>query len=784
MQKINKLALASAAGLAALIAASAQAQVAGDECTNALTAVVGVNTSSTVTMTPSANAPVDGPCNFLDWGASKDVFFVFNAANPGLLDLDFCASGYDTSVVVYTGSCAALTRISCDDDSCPTGTLYQSFKLGIPVASAGPVYIRVGGYLAASGAVNFTLGFTESTANCASTLSCGTVHAEPGCADQLCCGQVCAINPLCCDLGWDAQCVQAAVDTCGYFVYTCVAGGPANNCATNAQVVSSSSVVAFNSSAATIDGPKQACPGTAIDIFADVWFKIASPANGVLSANTCNQVAFDSKIAIYDMGTSPSTFDYNTLNTAMVACNDDGSSTCYMTGGTTAYASDLSITAAVGHTYLVRVGGFAAADAGAGTVTFSVPVPCVLPSATGSETEACGTDSNGGCDAAGTTASAQAITLGSSIGGTFWADAGVRDVDWYTVTVAADTTATLNLYSASNAIAFIFPGDPCSPLGAIASGSGSCPSVATGCLSPGIYSIAVATANFTDNPCGNGVFNNYVLATSGAPAVCPIVSEVCTNPVDNVVSQNNGTVITNYGFNCLLFCGTNASTFTVAAQFARSFPGLNAGALGCVSFGYANMNVMEDGVYENGTPTVATIGVYRDINGGAPTTVGGDLVLIQSVEVLLLGGVQTVTWNIDAPIDLTGNADPIVIVFDVPEAGGCDVATNGLLGGVGNNGGATAPYYERSLSTYAGLCEEPAFIANADPTSQWICTIGVGSATTPCPADFNGSGTVDAADLATLLNGWGASGATDLDGNGITDAADLASVLNAWGGCP
>ncbi len=784
MQKINKLALASAASLAALIAASAQAQVAGDECTNALTAVVGVNTSSTVTMTASADAPVDGPCAFLDWGASKDVFFVFNAANPGMLDLDFCASSYDTSVVVYTGSCAALTRISCDDDSCPTASDYQSYKVGIPVSSAGQVFIRVGGWNAASGAVNFTLGFTESTANCASTMSCGVVHAEPGCADQLCCGQVCAINPLCCELGWDAMCVQGAVDTCGYFVYTCVAGGPANNCATSAQVVSASSVVAFDSTAATIDGPKQNCPGVAADIFADVWFKIASPANGVLSADTCNQMAFDSKIAIYDMGTSPATFDYNTLNTAMVGCNDDGGGTCYMTGGTTPYASSLSITASVGHTYLVRLGGFGAADLGAGTITFAVPVPCSLPSTTGSEAEACGTDSNGGCDAAGTTAYAQAISLGNSIGGTFWADADVRDVDWYTVTVAADTTATLNLYSASNAVAYVFPGDPCSPYGAIASASGSCPAIATGCLSPGVYSIAVATANFSGNPCGNGVFNNYVLATSGAPAVCPMVTEECTNPVDTVVSQNNAVDITNYAFNCMLWCGTNDSTFTVGAQFARSFPGLSTGSLGCVSFAYANMNVLADGMYENGAPTVATLGVYRDIDGGAPTTVGGDLVLIQSVEVLLLGGFQAVNWNIDAPIDLTGNADPIVIVFETPEAGGCDVATNGVLGGVGNNTGATAPYYERSLSAYAGLCEEPAFIANSDPASQWICTIGVGAGSNPCPADFDGNSTVDAADLAALLNGWGSSGATDLDGNGVTDAADLASVLNAWGACP
>jgi hypothetical protein len=59
----------------------------------------------------------------------------------------------------------------------------------------------------------------------------------------------------------------------------------------------------------------------------------------------------------------------------------------------------------------------------------------------------------------------------------------------------------------------------------------------------------------------------------------------------------------------------------------------------------------------------------------------------------------------------------------------------------------------------------------------------VPSGTTPCPADFDGDGTVGGADLATLLGAWGTA-AADLDGNGTTDAADLSIVLGAWGACP
>ena len=48
------------------------------------------------------------------------------------------------------------------------------------------------------------------------------------------------------------------------------------------------------------------------------------------------------------------------------------------------------------------------------------------------------------------------------------------------------------------------------------------------------------------------------------------------------------------------------------------------------------------------------------------------------------------------------------------------------------------------------------------------------------PADLNGDGSVNAADLATLLGQWGLSGSADLDGNGTVGAADLAIMLGAW----
>ena len=51
-----------------------------------------------------------------------------------------------------------------------------------------------------------------------------------------------------------------------------------------------------------------------------------------------------------------------------------------------------------------------------------------------------------------------------------------------------------------------------------------------------------------------------------------------------------------------------------------------------------------------------------------------------------------------------------------------------------------------------------------------------------CPADLDQSGSVDGADLATLLGAWGTS-SHDLDGDGVVTGADLAVLLGGWGPC-
>jgi len=246
-----------ASGAAFIAAGSTFGQVAGDECTNALTVTAGTAvTFNTDTMTASANPPEDGACPFLDWGASKDVWYRFVAADTGLSTISLCGSSYDTSMVVYTGTCAALTRVGCDDDTC--GALYESIIDQFGVTAGTTYYIRIGGWNADSGAGTMLITVEPVSAGCdGATGNCAVVHAEPGCSDPTCCTQVCAVNPLCCDIGWDADCVQSAVQLCGVFAYSCTNPNTAvpNDCATNAIVISGDGFRDLTVNGCNTDGP-------------------------------------------------------------------------------------------------------------------------------------------------------------------------------------------------------------------------------------------------------------------------------------------------------------------------------------------------------------------------------------------------------------------------------------------------------------------------------------------------------------------------------------------------
>jgi len=66
------------------------------------------------------------------------------------------------------------------------------------------------------------------------------------------------------------------------------------------------------------------------------------------------------------------------------------------------------------------------------------------------------------------------------------------------------------------------------------------------------------------------------------------------------------------------------------------------------------------------------------------------------------------------------------------------------------------------------------------------CELGIPCFPNACPADINGDGVVNGADIAILLGAWGpagSSGTADLNGDGVVNGADLATMLGSWGQC-
>ena len=810
----STLNVAFAAACTTLIASSVYAQ---DECASAATVTSGVAISfDTTSATPSANPPADTLCTgtYLNWLATQnDVWFKFTAAEPGLADFTTCLLGsYDTSMALYKSSCATL--VACNGDGAANGTCqaYHSEILDVACMAGDVFYVRIGGYNGAVGAGALTVTLTASSAGCVGAAgACNVVHAGLGCDNAICCTSVCTFNPICCEVGWDQSCVDQAIAQCGYYFCAPVTGAPANNCATSATVVpGTDSTRAFTTVNATTDGPVH--PGancqSGSDIFGnDVWFKVSPVANGTMSLSTCDACTYDNKLAVYDMGTSPSTFDFNTLAAALVGCNDDGASgTCMITGTTTPYASAMTAGVQLGHTYLIRNGSYTEGETGTGTLTIDMPEPCSLGSPTSSEAEPCGSASNDGCNGAG---EFETIALGSVVGGTFWANADTRDTDFFQFAVAADASVTVSVKAARLVTMFILSGDVtvagCEGISIVATGTGSCPSSVTACLNQGVYYAFVADSGFTGNPCGSGVFNNYTLEVTSAPATCPItvsgggaVAGVCAAPGPDSRSINvNPDLVANGVVACAVAGAAGGST---ANSYARVFAaGTVGGEISCLNFGAYAINVEPTGTFYSDLALPATIGVYRDLDGGSPRfktadggVDGGDLEAIITQAIMIPGGVYRATLNFAQPVCVQNDtAYNLVVIVDYPnlvDGEGAVPAAAGYQQRAGaNTAGPTGNTWCRLSCADAAGAYVLTESLGASFTAAWVVQINGTNAANcsapPCPGDYDGNGFRNGADLATLLSGWGSPGA-DITGDGLTNGSDLATLLSGWGVCP
>lgn len=197
---------------------------------------------------------------------------------------------------------------------------------------------------------------------------CGTVTpGVGGCQDAACCDIICASNPLCCDIQWDASCVASATlpvsqGGCGVFLYSCPASGgaPANNCATAATQIAYDVVTPFNNASATTDGPNNGICGA--NTLKDIWYITQAPAVGNITL-LCNSPGQDVVLHVHALGTSPNVVGQDLANN-FIGCID-----VLGLGGEQVTLTDT----VAGEYYLWRVGQWedaAAGTAGAGDVEF------------------------------------------------------------------------------------------------------------------------------------------------------------------------------------------------------------------------------------------------------------------------------------------------------------------------------------------------------------------------------------------------------------------------------
>ncbi|MGE3174442.1 MAG: hypothetical protein AB7O97_17560 [Planctomycetota bacterium] len=123
---------------------------ANDNCTGAIALATGSGVNgpfSSLFATPGSSFTCVGP-------GTNDVWFTYTASASGVHTFDTCSATrtFDTTLEVFSGGCAALTSIACNDDSCGLGSSVS------PTLTAGQTYrIHVGGYNGATGDFDLTV---------------------------------------------------------------------------------------------------------------------------------------------------------------------------------------------------------------------------------------------------------------------------------------------------------------------------------------------------------------------------------------------------------------------------------------------------------------------------------------------------------------------------------------------------------------------------------------------------------------------------------------------------
>ena len=428
----------------------------------------------------------------------SDLWYLYQPESAGTLTVSTCGfpGEFDTKIAAYTAdsTCeSGLTILACNEDG--PGCAGFGSTLVIPIAEGTPVLIRAGGYLSLSGATSISFTFEPPV---------------PGDAFD---------DPILLAAGHNA----------------------------------------FSTLAATTDGPEHnACDffGDA-QIHNDMWGVWTADFSGPAIFSTCNAAQYDTKIAVYSA--DPSGKGCPLTDEALLGCDDDGPDgpDADAAGDCAGFTSHLEVDVTAGQNYLIRIGGFSAADSGNGYL-FIGPPECGIDTslADADENEPCLDNSLGTNDGCNLPVPAFAmIESGQTVSGVAWANAdGVaspdRDTDWWQVSVsAADDADGDGLVRICHhalgqlpIVSFLIDADPCpaTVLGGDIGWSNHCETVQLG--SGIVTAPAAGTLNYvvfagTGTPVGAGVFtgfqcgarNDYLLTVNVVDddEPCPIGKKPC-----------------------------------------------------------------------------------------------------------------------------------------------------------------------------------------------------------------------------------------------------------------
>ena len=319
-------------------------QEAGDECSTAIEAVLGINPFTTLTMTPSEPVPDDTLCEFsnLEWGNSPDVWLEFSPASSGGYSFTTCDNeSYDTSIVLYENDC--LTQISCNGDSDNPDENCQEYYsiMSYELIEGITYFIRIGGWFEETGNGNLTISQLPPPIPGACCFATGS------CLDDL--------TPADCEIFGGNY--MGTESTCSESDCIDIQGDDCNEPRNITSGVHDFSIVYATPSE---DIPDESfCEGTYLGwkFNPDVWFKWIAPSTGMATFSTCGNATFDTSLVLYEGSCSN-----------QVSCNGDAeeNSDCQN------YYSLIVYPVTAGTEYLIRLGGYQGAI-GEGTLTVLGP---------------------------------------------------------------------------------------------------------------------------------------------------------------------------------------------------------------------------------------------------------------------------------------------------------------------------------------------------------------------------------------------------------------------------